>query len=1218
MESGLELTRVFFRRSPEIYNFKVSLQTRQLNWIKTAGGKLEGMIDLREIKEIRKGKKSREFDKNPDESLKADRCLIVLSGSAFVLQTLSLIFPTAEVCDLWMKAMNELVEDTKITSYTGQRSRISLKTFKSLLTRVHFKISNANVHKLFNAVVREEVVKRMAFHHFHEAFKKLMFNEQLVKQNFASYLENDRVTKRSLKCFLATVQGDPLSNDPAQISLLMKRFLSDGGKLPDKNRDFSFFSQEEFWDYLFSEFNSISGGSENEAQNMDQPLTDYWIATSHNTYLTGNQIKSDSSCEAYARSLVQGCRCVELDCWDGQDGQPVIYHGYTWTSKISLRDVLITIRANAFLTSDYPVILSIENHCSIQQQRVMAKLFIEILGGCLVTDLKDPCANTMPSPNQLKGKICIKAKKLPTRGEDDAPATPTSPTSPASTEDDPFGGAIKEGLLLMYSPKQGTWTPHACALKANKLILTNSTSADDVEEEEEDENDEIYMDNWSVMRQNSTSSIDCSDTLSDEPWFYNQLSHGRKSAIKHLKTCSLGDGTFLVRPSDTQVGNYSLSFIHQGNVYHCPIKGFTDNAEQRYSLTEEKSFSCLEDLVAYYHHTPMRSAGFEQTLTHSAPKPHLTLHEKEEWYHPKVSRCEAESALRTSKAGSFLIRKRDADTEHDQSSVGNKVKHCRIYFEDNVFVMGHMFFQSLVELVNYYKSVSIYRKTKLKYPVTKVMMLDLSNGAGGWTDEQIYVGQIYVRPDDFKSKLKVRALYHYMAKKRDELSFAKDSVIKNVQRQDGGWWRGDLGKQKQLWFPSNYVEVIEPTVQRSNSTSTQTIDLQGVTVAKASSNQHSFTLTLKDKKTVTLSAQNEKDMVEWILSIEDSKKAVLKAQHGHKLAQELSDLVAYFEPVSFNSLVKTTKPYKMCSLSESKLLQYATVNKSKTILRVTGSNVIRVYPKGSRLESSNYDPMPTWNLGCQMTALNYQTPDRAMQLQSGRFAFNRGCGYILKPSCMKHKDYDPFASKPLASISPLTFGIVIVAARHLTRPGRENISPFVQIEVIESSYDTASKYKTRPCAENGLTPVWGDRCSFDVTNPQVAMIRFSVLEEDMFGDPKLLGQAAYPVMSVKSGYRSVQLKNEHSQPLELASLLVYIDKRNPQEEEADLYGNVQELRQQCGEIKLQLKATAGATAAAKLEEKLYETEQRLAEATEEREKKRMTKQSVARKLSALA
>lgn len=131
--------------------------------------------------------------------------------------------------------------------------------------------------------------------------------------------------------------------------------------------------------------------------------------------------------------MQQGCRCVErkfdglaenkgsqrawafcaVDVWDGDDGQPIVTHGLTLTSKIGVQQVLEAISQYAFLASPFPVLLSVEIHCGLEQQDRLVDLLKSILGDRLVQgrlDAIDDDIEKLPSPLELKGKILLKAK----------------------------------------------------------------------------------------------------------------------------------------------------------------------------------------------------------------------------------------------------------------------------------------------------------------------------------------------------------------------------------------------------------------------------------------------------------------------------------------------------------------------------------------------------------------------------------------------------------------------------------------------------------------------------------------------------------------------------------------------------------------------------------------------------------------------------------------
>lgn len=100
---------------------------------------------------------------------------------------------------------------------------------------------------------------------------------------------------------------------------------------------------------------------------------------------------------------------LAVDIYDGET-EPVVYHGKTLTSKVSVREICTAIANYAFVASTYPVIISAEVHCGVAQQDMLADMMKEIFKDSLVWAPPNgrPKIDVLPSPEQLKGKILLK------------------------------------------------------------------------------------------------------------------------------------------------------------------------------------------------------------------------------------------------------------------------------------------------------------------------------------------------------------------------------------------------------------------------------------------------------------------------------------------------------------------------------------------------------------------------------------------------------------------------------------------------------------------------------------------------------------------------------------------------------------------------------------------------------------------------------------------
>lgn len=228
-------------------------------------------------------------------------------------------------------------------------------------------------------------------------------------------------------------------------------------------------------------------------QPLDKPLSEYFISSSHNTYLLGRQVAGQSSTEAYIFALTRGCRCIEVDCWDGADGRPVVMHGRTLTTSVLFADCIKVINEHAFVASDYPLIISLEVHCSPIQQEVMTEIMKTTFGDKLVLQPLPSDSSILPSPEDLKRRILIKVKAPDEADEAMVASEPQQPrrqrgfsspfSRPTIVDNDrvPYSHTLSSTPSMTPPERTGSYwpVPRGSATSGARTPLSPSSSAEE-------------------------------------------------------------------------------------------------------------------------------------------------------------------------------------------------------------------------------------------------------------------------------------------------------------------------------------------------------------------------------------------------------------------------------------------------------------------------------------------------------------------------------------------------------------------------------------------------------------------------------------------------------------------------------------------------------------------------------------------------------------------
>ncbi|XP_012729702.2 inactive phospholipase C-like protein 2 [Fundulus heteroclitus] len=458
MVEGSELKKI--RPNSRVYQryYLLDAGLQALFWEPSKKESDKARIFLDSIREVRTGRNTETFrTSGVYEQISEDCAFSIIYGEMY--ESLDLVANSPEVANIWVTGLRYLMQygrhalDMLANSQDSLRLRwleqlfssaadlnkqdvldegIPLQSAVKLVQSANPGVSGVKVEHRFKEIQRLREKTCAPASHNESGSKEHAENEQpserkerVTKQEFVEVFHDfctrpeiyfllvqfssnkEYLDAKDLMRFIEAEQGVAQVSEETSLKLIQTHEPSEEG------RQQGHLSLDGFTSYLTSSECHLFDREHNAVcQDMSQPLSHYYINSSHNTYLIEDQFRGHSDVSGYIRALKMGCRCVEVDVWNGPDGEPVVCTGHSLSRPLVLQSVLEAIGRFAFVSSEYPLILCIENHCSPQQQKVLLQHLTRILGERLYRDPPDEGALYLPSPQALRHRILLKGKKL--------------------------------------------------------------------------------------------------------------------------------------------------------------------------------------------------------------------------------------------------------------------------------------------------------------------------------------------------------------------------------------------------------------------------------------------------------------------------------------------------------------------------------------------------------------------------------------------------------------------------------------------------------------------------------------------------------------------------------------------------------------------------------------------------------------------------------------